>query len=128
MNRSEAHRLISNYMQAWLDQDLASLLATLDGDAVVRECYGPDYADRSQCERWFTSWHAAGNRVTQWTLGSFAFDDSIETAAVEWEFTCWADGCWHSFFGSSHVRFSDSRIIEINEYQMTKGRTTPHAR
>ena len=128
MNRSEAHHLISNYMQAWLDQDLRSFLATLDEKAVVRECYRPGYTDRPQCERWFTSWHAAGNNVTQWTLESFAFDDSSETAAIEWEFTCWADGGRHSFFGSSHVHFSHGRIIEMNEYQMTKNRTNRHAR
>lgn len=120
MKRTQAKELIERYIDAWLSQNVDRFLETLHDDVIVRECYGPIYEGVDSCTEWFRTWHSEGNRVQQWTIDSFLFDSDTNSAAIEWDFSCIADGEEHSFFGSSHIRFQDERISSVNEYEMTK--------
>lgn len=77
---------LSDYIDAWKQNDPAAIVATVSPDVVVIEGYGPVYRGAPTVLRWAESWLAAGGRVLGWTItNEFTAGDRI---AVEWRFEC----------------------------------------
>lgn len=126
MTRDEAARQISDYVTGWTRQDKSLFLRHLSANILIRECYGPEYVGRTECDRWFEEWHRLGGRVFEWKILRITYDETEMVASVDWDFRCWADEKEHAFFGASHVVFDDTCIRSIDEYRMDKDRTRPY--
>jgi SnoaL-like protein len=115
MNRSSAEKLIKQYFQSWLQQDVTLFLHTLSGNIKVVECYGPVYYGLDETERWFNHWHTRPEqgKVTRWDILQSIYDEHQEIAAVEWDFECVYDGDVGSFLGASLFGFEDTKIASI---------------
>lgn len=117
MERVRARELTDRYFTAWLDADIAAFLSCLHRKAVVRECTGAAFEGLEELERWFGEWNRGENRVTQWEVSSWGFDEGEESAFIEWEFRCLYEGTEYEWLGASVVHFRDERILELNEYE-----------
>jgi len=122
MNRERAEKLIHQYFQSWLQQDLKLFLSTLSPEIEITECYGPIYHGLEENRQWFINWHEGEGKgqVTQWDILRILYDDKQKGAAVEWDFYCIYEGNLGSFLGTSLIHFGDSQIISIQEYEMKK--------
>lgn len=128
MHRDVARTLTDTYVDSWLTRDIDLFLGTLHPGIVVREYHGPEYHGRDECRDWFSSWHADGGSVRTWAVTSHIYDDESQRAAIEWDFSCLADGDTHRFLGASLVHFAEDLIIELSEYGMRSERSRPMRR
>jgi hypothetical protein len=128
MNRTVAETLIRQYFQSWLQQDVSLFLSTLSPSITVTECYGPCYCGSAEVSEWFQDWHTRPEkgRVTRWEIASLLYDETLEMAAVEWDFECLYAGSLASFLGASLFRFKDGLILSIQEYKMEKEQYRPY--
>ena len=127
MKRKNAEILIRQYFQSWLTQDLDLFLSTMSNAVHVTECYGPVYVGIDEVRQWFISWHEGSGqgKVTRWDIASIFYDDTQQTAAVEWDFECVYEGNLAGFLGASLFHFHAEKISRIQEYQMEKEQYRP---
>lgn len=117
------------YVEAWTRHDIEGVLATLTGDCVVVESYGPVYRGHERVRAWMRAWFAAGGSVDAWEITS---ETETETAAgdgpdgarvqvAEWVFTCTWQGASHTFDGATIARLdaAGERIARLREYATT---------
>ena len=130
MNRSSAEELIKQYFQSWIQQDVSLFLSTLSPHVMVIECYGPIYDGTEEVRQWFVDWHTKDGKgkVTKWEIFKILYDETQETAAVEWDFECIYDGSLGSFFGASLIHFNGTKMDRIQEYKMEKEQYHPYGR
>ena len=128
MNRESAERLIRQYFQSWLEQDLTLFLSTLSPNIKVLECYGPVYRGTEEVRQWFADWHTKDGKgkVTRWEIFKILYDETQNIAAVEWDFECIYAGDLGSFLGASLFHFDQTRIERIQEYKMEKEQYRPY--
>ena len=128
MNRESAERLIRQYFQSWLEQDLTLFLSTLSPNIKVLECYGPVYWGTEEVRQWFVAWHTKDGKgkVTRWEIFKILYDETQNIAAVEWDFECIYAGNLGSFLGASLFHFDQTRIERIQEYKMEKEQYRPY--
>jgi len=129
MNKNTADRLIKQYFQSWLQQDLSLFLSTLSPEVMVIECYGPVYCGHDEARAWFVDWHnrPEKGKLTRWDIFNILYDEALNMAAVEWDFECIYDANLGSFLGASLVHFDDTKITRIQEYKMEKEHYRPYA-
>ena len=122
MNRATAERLIRQYFQSWLQQEISLFLSTLSPNIRIVECYGPVYDGRDETQLWFNDWHTRPEKgkVTRWDILKVMYDEQQKLAVVEWDFECIYDGNVGSFFGASSFGFDHTKIASIREYKMEK--------
>ena len=128
MNRESAERLIRQYFQSWLQQDLSLFLSTLSSKVQVLECYGPIYWGTEEVRQWFVDWHTKDGKgkVTRWEIFKILYDETQNIAAVEWEFECIYAGNVGSFLGASLFHFDETKVVRIQEYKMEKEQYRPY--
>ena len=128
MNRESAERLIRQYFQSWLQQDLSLFLSTLSSKVQVLECYGPIYWGTEEIRQWFVDWHSKDGKgkVTRWEIFKILYDETQNIAAVEWEFECLYAGNVGSFLGASLFHFDETKVVRIQEYKMEKEQYRPY--
>jgi hypothetical protein len=112
-----AKKLVEQYMCGWKEAKIETVLATLNEDCIVTECYGPIYRGRDKVQLWMEKWFGEGNRVLQWDIHSFFVGE--DSAALEWGFKCLWHGTESYFEGSSIVQFRGEKIQSIREYVTT---------
>lgn len=117
--REIAFDLVQRYINGWKQNDLQMILSSLAENCIIIESHGPTYEGISDVESWFKFWLAANSIVTQWDMLSFYFVEEINTAYIEWNFSCDSRGSQYSFPGISIIKFSNEKIWFIHEYRMT---------
>jgi hypothetical protein len=117
MEREQAKRLVTYYVQGWKDSNPALILSTLAPDCLIIESHGPTYRGIEHVKQWVDVWFAHGGIVNQWEITSFYCEGS--TATFEWAFDCTVDGDRYTFEGCSVVHFDAAHIRSIREYRMT---------
>lgn len=120
MNRQDAYKLVTTYVEGWKINNPAQIIDTLASDCIIVESHGPTYRGLEITARWIEGWLGAGNTVDRWDITSFCFDEAEQTAVFEWGFECTADGVRYGIDGISIVELADSKIIALREYRMTE--------
>jgi hypothetical protein len=120
MNRQDAHRLITTYVDGWKINNPAQIIDTLASDCVIVESHGPMYRGLDVATQWVESWLGAGNTVDRWDITSFCFDEAEQTGVFEWGFECTADDLRYKIDGVSIAEFVEDKIVALREYRMTK--------
>ena len=125
MKETEAEKLLHDFISSWLSKDVTLFLQTISDNIVYSECYGPIYANKAECEQWFTEWNKE-RRVTKWDITDFAFDELNTKISFEWFFECDQSGDIYSFNGCSFMKILDNQFISINEYKTESDHYYPY--
>jgi hypothetical protein len=120
MNRQEAHRLITAYVEGWKINNPAQIIDTLAPNCVIVESHGPTYRGLDVATRWIEGWLGTENTVDRWDITSFCFDEVEQTAVFEWGFECTSEGVHYEIDGISIVEFESGKIVGLREYRMTE--------
>ncbi|GAU70572.1 hypothetical protein SSP35_20_00680 [Streptomyces sp. NBRC 110611] len=105
------------YIDAWRRHDVDGVLATLTGDCVVIESYGPVYRGRPRVEQWMRAWFGAGGAVDGWEISTQAA--AGDTLIAEWAFSYTWQGRAIGFEGATIARLRAERIAYLREYATT---------
>jgi ketosteroid isomerase-like protein len=106
---------LTEYIRAWVANDVDRIAAVVTEECVITECYGPVYRGRDWVRRWAEAWFGAGGIVHRWD-----FTDHIVTRdreIAEWTFECTWGGDRSTFDGATVARVGDDLIAELREYQ-----------
>lgn len=124
-NDQQREDSIRQYMQGWLTQNEKMLLATLSPQIHIIESYGPEYVGLTEVQRWFRTWHAAG-QVLRWDALHFLHQG--DETVVKWFFRCCYEGSTTDMDGLSLVAFdTQGHILSIEEYQSKAEHHRPYA-
>ncbi len=118
MNKDKANRLITEYVNGWINGDAARVLNTLAPDCLIVESHGPRFEGRDEVEKWINDWNQDGSKVIEWEIKNKLLQDT--NAAFQWYFRCIMKGREYKIDGASFVEFRDERISIIFEYMQTK--------
>lgn len=77
--KNQGFKIIQQYIESWLKQDIALFTSTLHHDSIIKECNGHLFKGRDAHTRWFKEWNTNSNRVTLWKILSFSFDPEADT-------------------------------------------------
>jgi N-acetylglutamate synthase-like GNAT family acetyltransferase len=125
MKENEAKKLLTSFIDSWLNNDKTLFLSCLSDDIIYSESYGPIYRSKSSCEQWFTDWNKK-NKVIKWEINYFSFDEGNSKLAVEWFFECNYQGEVHSFNGTSFITIHNGLFTSINEYKTESNHYYPY--
>jgi ketosteroid isomerase-like protein len=120
VNRQDACRLISAYVEGWKTNDAPRVIGTLTQNCVIVESHGPTYRGLEIARRWIEGWLGRGNTVDRWDITSLHLAEAERVAVFEWEFECTADGVHYEIGGISIVEFEGDKIVALREYRMTE--------
>ncbi len=120
MNRHDAYRLITAYVEGWKANNPAQIVDTLAKNCAIVESHGPTYRGLEITQQWIESWLGGGNTVDRWDITSFCFDETEQAAVFEWEFECTADSVHYEIDGISVAEFEGGKIVTLREYCMTE--------
>lgn len=115
-----ALKLVQQYVQGWLHNDIEMICSALNEDCVIIESHGPKYEGLSHIKKWFQKWLEAEGKVLRWDMRSFHYCAQDASAFFEWDFVCVANDERYELSGMSLVKFVDSKISFIHEYCMTR--------
>lgn len=108
-------KIIRNYFQCWLDNNIDVVKEIFAENIVYSECYGPEYHGINQILYWFTDWHEKGN-VLRWDIKEMIQADNM--VIVEWFFQCNYDGAVDEFDGVTIAKFNNNmKICNLKEFQ-----------
>lgn len=118
MDQQTAHRLVTDYVEGWINNQPEQVLSTLKPDCLIIESHGPTYQGRDHVFQWITSWFRDGGQIQAWDITSFLYAGDM--AAFEWRFEC--SGSWGKgiFDGATIVCFEDDLIGYLREYRCTE--------
>lgn len=117
--------LLSDYMQAWCQQDDSRLDCFFTEDIYYSECYGPVYQGLIQVKQWFRDWNKQG-KVEEWTIQRTL--EVGKTLVAQWHFSCVYDGLEHEFDGVTIADFEGNKIKKLLEFQSDSEHTYPYSR
>lgn len=126
LDRNQASKLIDQYFESWIKQDLELFSKVVHEKAVIRECTGAVMEGKAELASWFTQWNNGDNRVDYWGIKEIEFDEVSQVAFVEWIFKCFYEAKDYEWDGVSVVRFKEALIIELNEYEMKRDKFFPY--
>lgn len=117
MDDKTARKLVDDYVEGWVNGDIARILKSLSKDCFIIESHGPTYHGTEEVKKWTDEWYSDG-KVDKWDINAFFFAN--DTAFFEWSFTCTINSKTDSIDGASIVKFTEDKIHHIHEYRMTK--------
>lgn len=116
MKENEAKKLLTAFIESWINKDKALFLSCISDDIIYSESYGPIYRSKSSCDKWFNDWNKE-NKVIKWDINDFAFDELNSKLSIEWLFECNYKGEVFSFNGTSFMTICNGQFNRINEYK-----------
>lgn len=118
MDEKTARKLVDDYVEGWVNSDVARIIKPLGDDCFITESHGPTYHGIEEVKRWTDEWYNKDGTVDKWDIDAFFFAN--DTAFFERSFTCTINGKTDSIDGASIVQFKKGKIHHIHEYRMTK--------
>lgn len=118
MNKDEALKLVSLYVDGWKENNLSKITKSLASDCEIIESHDPIYKGVDKVGRWVQVWMQSEGKVDTWDITSFYFID--DTAIFEWIFDCKVNEESNHIEGITIARFKNNRIKYLREYRMTK--------
>ncbi len=116
----ERARLLTAYIQSWLDDDKRMFLDTLHADIHIVECHGASYVGKNEADCWFEAWNAVG-KVLSWEIAETYYDPAKDALMATWVFQYQhpdTHGLPSCFDGISVLNVREGRIIRLYEYSM----------
>lgn len=108
-------KIIKEYFQSWVNNDISIIDKIFSENAIYTECYGPKYTSKKQILKWFKEWQEKG-KVIAWSIKNTYEMNKI--LVVEWNFECIWEEKLSNFDGVSIVEFGDNnRIINLREFE-----------
>lgn len=108
-------KIIKEYFQSWVNNDISIMEKIFSDNAIYTECYGPKYTSKNQMLKWFKEWQEKG-KVVAWLIKNIYEVDKI--LVVEWNFECIWEEKKSNFDGVSIVEFDENnRIINLREFE-----------
>ena len=113
MNKDKANRLITEYINGWINGDAARVLNTLAPDCLIVESHGPRFEGRDEVEKWINDWNQDGSKVIEWEIKNKLLQDT--NAAFQWYFRCIMKGREYKIDGAAPALWS----FETGEFPLS---------
>jgi hypothetical protein len=112
---TDYEEIIHEYFSSWIQNTPEVLDTYFANNVLYSECYGPEYLNKAQVQRWFEDWHKEG-KVLRWDINGIHADNSVYT--VEWYFECEYLKNISRFNGVSLIEFDkQKKIASVKEFQ-----------
>lgn len=110
--------IFQEYIDSWLNKDIATFLTLLSTDVFISECYGATYLGKTESKEWFEHWNASeANQVLDWTILSHYFDNTKQISFFEWSFSYKYKNETARFNGMTLLQTSVGKITTLKEYK-----------